>query len=218
MDIASTYFKSGDASKALEWIHRVPQDEGFQAAERDELLLKIFMKLKQKKEQEKVAWRMFRRRRSQSTLKRLLDVIGQEKREEVIAESLEEIVNESSLSHSSADFIIAIDRLDDAEKYLMDRKDQLDGNRYPSMLSFVEAMENSQRHYAASIIYRALIDSVLARAKSVYYHHGIRYLKKLVKLSNKVDEWHSSQNHGEYLESLRKDHFRKRAFWAKYNT
>lgn len=134
----------------------------------------------------------------------------------VIEQSVAEIVAEKPLRNADAMFLIFARRLDDAETYLMARKDQLNGDHYPSMLEYAEAMETDQRYFAASMIYRELTDSILGRGVSKHYHHGVRYLKKLGKLAPKVSDWRGEFDHAKYFSALKQDHFRKKAFWSQY--
>lgn len=217
MDIARIYLDSGDAKTALSWIERVPKNETFQVYDRDKILLEIFKELGDQGNQEEIAWRTFKRHRSESTLKTLLGVIGDKYRDQVVNEAVDEILEDKTLSHSNAVFLISLDRIDDAEVYLMSRKDQLNGDSYLSLLDFAEAMEASNKIYAACIIYRELTDSILRRAKSKYYHHGVRYLIKLDKLAEKVTDWKGSPSHASYLAEIRRERFRKKAFWSQYN-
>ena len=78
-------------------------------------------------------------------------------------------------------------------------------------------MEKNGRWLAASLIYRALLDSILARAVSKYYHHGIRYLKKLDSLAAGIQDWRNLQDHECYRAGLLQTHGRKTSFWAGYN-
>ena len=67
-----------------------------------------------------------------------------------------------------------------------------------------------------SIIYRALLYSILKRAVSKYYNHGVRYLKKLDSLSDRTTDWQNVQPHASYKEDLLRNHGRKSSFWSKY--
>ena len=216
LDIARVYLESGDARVALEWIERVPKDETFQVSERDELLLEIYKSLGNKEAQEEVAWRSFRRYRSESSFQTLLSVIGVGKSDDVIGQSVVEILAEKTLRNSDAMFLISAKRLDKVETYLMARKDQLNGDHYSSLLEYAEAMESDRRYYAASIIYRKLTNSILGRGISKYYHHGARYLKKLDQLAPKVTDWRGDTEHAKYFATLKQEHSRKNAFWSQY--
>jgi len=56
----------------------------------------------------------------------------------------------------------------------------------------------------------------LARALSKYYHHGVRYLRRLDQLSEMIDRWGDVQPHDAYSENLRTTHARKSSFWSRY--
>jgi len=66
----------------------------------------------------------------------------------------------------------------DLEEYLFQRIGHLDGNLYYSLLPLAEALEKGGKPLSSSLIYMALIDSILTRALSQYYHHAVKYLKK----------------------------------------
>ena len=178
LDIARVYFDSGDATTALTWLERVPDTEHFQAYERNQLLAKVYDRLGRKEDHAKIAWRIFRSSRSAVGLDELLAVIGAEQRERVIAGETRLILENEALSTVDASFLIAVERLDDAESYLLERASQLNGEYYSSLLPLADAMETAGRELAASVIYRALLESILKRAISKYYTHGVRYLKK----------------------------------------
>jgi hypothetical protein len=77
-------------------------------------------------------------------------------------------------------------------------------------------MDKDKRTLTATLIYRALLDSILARAKSKIYGHGVRYLKKLDKLASAITDWEDITPHTSYLAELRRVHGRKHAFWSRY--
>jgi len=70
---------------------------------------------------------------------------------------------------------------------------------------------------AATILYRALLNDILSRAKSAAYGHGARYLARLEELSI-ASEARAVPNmigHSEFREGLLKAHGRKAGFWAQ---
>jgi hypothetical protein len=215
IDIAQVYFEACDPTTALAWLESV-RDESFRSSDRDDLLLAIYHELGDTNKAAEVAWRTFRTYRDKDTLEMLLHVIGESERERVIEDEAESILASSELSHPDAGFLFAVGRMDEAEAYLLSHADQLDGSRYTSLLPLAESMEKSERWLAASMIYRALLDSILARAVSKYYHHGIKYLRKLDSLAPKVPDWKQFENHDSHVAALRQTHSRKHSFWAKY--
>jgi len=216
MDIAKVYLESGNVQTALSWLERIPVAESYMAYERDGLLLEIYGKLGDREKQTETAWRIFRSHRDGASLTRLLDIIGEDKREMIIAGEAEIVLQEKRLSHSNAAFLLALGLMDQAETYLLARAAQLNGDLYSSLLPLAKTLETEGRSLAASVIYRALLDSILRRAQSKYYSHGVRYLKKLDRLAKSVSDWRDVITHEAYLGMLRQNHGRKSAFWSRY--
>jgi hypothetical protein len=85
---------------------------------------------------------------------------------------------------------------------------------YPALRPLARRLEASQP-LAASIVYRALVDSILERAQPKAYPHAARYLRRLGQLAAKIRAWSPVAPHDSYLQALRARHGRKRAFWAQ---
>ena len=153
---------------------------------------------------------------STDTLQALLDVIGNDKQDEVIANEVALILESSTLRESDAEFLISIEKIDEAEEYLLKRADQLNGDYYVSLLSLAKAMESEKRNLAASLIYRSLLVSILERGYTKAYPHGIRYLKKLDNLTKAITDWKKFNDHETFKDQIFQSHGRKRSFWSKY--
>lgn len=211
IDIGRAYLESGDPKTALDWLTRA------HTADRDELLLVAHRALGNEKDAATVAWRMFNGYRSKETLDTLLSIIGKERREEVIAGEVKTILETPDYSSSNAAFLLACGRTDESEAYVLNRRDKLNGEFYASLLPIAESFESSGRWVAATVIYRALLDSILRRAVSKYYHHGVRYLKKLDALDKKIADWQCVSPHTDYGSQLKETHARKSSFWQGYH-
>jgi hypothetical protein len=210
------YLESGDARAALSWCEQVPVSEHFQQDERDALLLAAFTQLGNQPRREEVAWRIFRRARGKLELAALLAVIGEDQRAAVIESETTAILAAPGLSHADTAFLIEVGRLDEAERYLLDRAALLDGDYYGSLVPLAEAMEACQRPLSASLMYRALLDAILRRARTTSYGHGARYLRKLDLLATTITDWQGQPGHDAYLAAIRQAHGRKSSFWGRY--
>lgn len=110
-------------------------------------------------------------------------------------------------------FFIEWPRLDRAAKLVLGKRDQWDGRHYDVLGEAAAALE--EKHpLAATVLYRALLDDILARAKSPAYGHGARHLAKLEALASGIDDWQGMDNHVTYTLGLRKTHGRKAGFWG----
>ncbi|MHB8868909.1 MAG: DUF6880 family protein [Thermoleophilia bacterium] len=216
VDVGRVHLECGDVGSALSWLGRIPQEERFLAPERDQLLLDIYGRLGDAENQSEVAWRIFRRHRSGDSLDGLLAVVGDDQKADVIAGEVDAILERQALSLSDAEFLVEVGRIDEAEDYLLDRADRLDGNRYWILLPMAETMEGEGRLLAASVVYRALIASILGKARSKTYPHAVRYLKALDRLGPSVSGWRDFEDHSAYSERLRREHGRKTSFWSRY--
>ena len=96
-----------------------------------------------------------------------------------------------------------LERFDDAERYMVDRATQLNGDYYYYLKPWAVAFERQARFIVASILYRALLESILRRAKSKYYIHGVRYLRKLDDLALHIEDWGELGGHDDYKLVLR---------------
>lgn len=216
IDIARVHLESGDVETAHSWLKKIPEGETFQAYERDKLLEEIYQKQGDSEKLSDLLFQKFRSYPSTDTLQALLDVIGHNKKDEVIASEVAQILGSSALRESDAEFLIAIEKMDEAEAYLLKRADKLDGNHYGSLLFLAEVMESKNRHLAASLLYRSLLISILERGYIKAYPHGIRYLKKLDKLATTVPDWKEFNHHAAFNNQIYQSHGRKHSFWSKY--
>lgn len=216
VDIADVYLSGGDAKSALEWLEKIPAGDHARDGERDELLVKIFASLGEREKQTEVAWRIFRRHRNMTTLEELLALVGKKAREEIVSGEAAAVLADPRFDCADAQFLADAGRGAEAEAYLVARADLIDGERYYGLLPLAEAMSGARRPLAAAVVYRALLDSILVRARSKIYGHGVRYLRKLDRLAGSIADWRGLPDHTDYLASLRVSHARKSAFWSRY--
>jgi hypothetical protein len=216
IDIARVYLESGDVETAHSWLKKIPEGETYQAYERDKLLEEIYQKQGDSEKLTELLLQKFRSYHSTDTLQALLDVIGHDKRDEVVNDEARQILKSDRFRESDAEFLIAVGKIDEAEEYLLGRANQLDGNHYGSLLSLAEAMAAENRHLVTSMMYRSLLISILERGYTKAYPHGIRYLKRLDKLAKNVSDWKEFNHHEAFKAQIIEDHGRKRSFWSKY--
>lgn len=212
IDIARVYLESNDIETAYSWLKKIPKNETYQAYERDKLLLEIYRRQGDNDKLTELLYQKLRTYHSTETLQELLDVIGEDKRDEVIAKEVVLILDNPKLSETDAEFLISIGKIDKAEEYLLKKADQINGDFYNTLLPLVEAMELANRHLAASLLYCSLLVSILKRGYSKAYPYGIRYLKKLDKLALAITNWKTFNNHEAFRDKIVQDHGRKRSF------
>ena len=217
LDIAEIYLKNGEIQTALNWVERDPDPGSFQEDKRELLLQAIYTELGDSEKVSEIVWKRFHQYRSVDRLNKLLAVIGPENREAVVAEGMADILTDKIFRGRDVEFLLETGNIDAADKYLLQSADQFDGDSYFILLPLAQTMEKEERNLVASLLYRALLDSILGRGRSKAYSHGVRYLESLDSLAEALSGWQHFPSHETYKEGLRMAHGRKYSFWGKYD-
>lgn len=218
LDITRIYLESGDPQNALEWVNRIPSDETFMDRERRELLQEIYGQMGDSRKEAEMAWLTFRNSRSLLTLDKLLKIIGEEKRDQVIEDEAAHIIDDGTEDYSEIQFLIDVKKFDEAEICILVKAGTktLNGDFYSTLLPMAKAMESEDRLLAAYVIYRALLESILDRKFYKAYPHAAKYLRKLDMLALEIDDWQDLGEHGGYHVWLNQVHGKKSSFWRHY--
>ncbi len=120
----------------------------------------------------------------------------------------------SPLVYAALRFFMRWPRLDLAERLVVERRNDWDGQRYEALAPAAEALE-PKHPLGAVLLYRALIDSILARGQSLAYGHAARYYAVLEGLETReAPDW-PIEPHRHYRAELRRRHGRKYGFWSR---
>lgn len=233
VEIAKLYHETGHSAKALELLNSPTLsslDTGsdrlqdlyssqLQVAdwERDRLLVDVHRTLGNREEWSRVAQRVFDCHRSVETLATLVEAVGEDRRESVIDGATETILHAESLSKGDVEFLISVGRLSEAADFVVNRSHQIDGDWYRTWTPVADAFMHGEFWLAATVTYRALLDSMLDRGASKAYHHGVQYLRNLDIMADRIDDWRGFARHEQFAQSLRRSHNRKWSFWQKYS-
>jgi hypothetical protein len=214
LDIAQVWFDCGDADTARKWLDSVPQGDNFRGEERDELLIRVAAAQGDAATRDAAAWRRFRRDRSRAALDVLLNVIGADQRDMAIEQERRQILGSVSLEVSDALFLLEMGFSDDAEIFLLERIAQISGDHYGETLDLAEAAVQHGLALVATLLYRALLESILVNVRRTAYRHAAKYLAIQSRLARSVADWRGHPSHEVFVADLRKRHGLKKAFWA----
>ncbi len=216
-DLAKLYFNISQFDKSLKYLKKISEDEFIREYKMTELLIKTYLALNMRKEAEIFTEKIFLKKMTSDNYKRLINIIDKEKSQKIIDKALEKIKNNSELSNEHIYLLLSIEKFDIASEMIIKFKDEINGNHYSPLLEWLKIFEGEGYYLVSSVLYRALLESILAHAISKYYKYGIRYLKKMDKLNVKIDNWKNVQSHDEYKAEIIETHKRKKSFWGKYN-
>jgi hypothetical protein len=215
-EIAQVWLSAGKPRTALEWIESIDPSQTFWARERDDVLRAIHEKLGNRDEVERLAWKRFREGRSAAGLEELLRVIGEQHRDDIVTSEAERILSEPGFRAGEAAYLIDCDLLALAAKYVVDRRQEIDGHDWSRLVPLAKALQRTGEHLAATIVFRALLDATLERGYSPAYSHAAKHLRHLDQLEAAVIDWGDIPPHDAYTSALRASHGRKSSSWAHY--
>lgn len=219
LGIATKLLYAGRLTEALDWSRRpgpreydAPED-GL-APERVSLETRILDEMGKSAEAQALRWRCFEARLSADILRDHLKALPDFEDMEA-----EERAHAIALAHANPnvalEFFLDWPRHDLAAKVIETHRETWNGSDWHILPKIAATMEH-EHPVAATILYRALLDDILARARSKAYAHGAKYLAKLALLSADADAGRPSKmdDHATYLTGLKQAHARKAAFWT----
>lgn len=214
--LGKIWLECNNPTKAIEHFENINGNSNRYLGDLDGLLGKAYSQIGDTTKQKEIAWKMFKDYRSKEKLGCLIELEGSDKKEKILKDEIKLIHQEKKLNDQSIDFLLEMNLIEEAKQYLLVRKDDLDGDHYYSISDWANKFEKSGEYLVTALIYRALLNSILARGYSKAYHHGVDYLKKLEKLSSLIDDWGNVSRHEKYFNEVKDKHKRKSSFWARY--
>jgi hypothetical protein len=212
LDIASHYLECGDAPGALRWLQG-PWRDSIEYRRLD-LLDRAYGLTGEMARQIEIRRDQYRQAPGIHTYRALAELLQGKEKAELRARAC---VDAASSPHvaTAAELLFALDEPALAAKLIVDRVAELDGRSYGLLTSLVETAKANGRLLAATLIWRALLDAILARAYAKAYGHAARYLRALRAVASDIGDYRGHPTHEMYEQSLRMGHGRKTSFWAR---
>lgn len=210
--IASHYVECGDAAGALRWLGQ--PFEGGNEYRRLDLLDSAYALLGARARQIEVRRELYRRAPGIHTYRALEEILPAAERSALRARACQDAKSNPRVA-TAAELLFALEEPLLAEELIIERASELDGRNYVLLTSLVETARASGRWLAATIIWRALLDAILARGYAKAYGHGARYLRELRAIASEIENFHGHPTHADYERSLRLAHGRKTSFWQR---
>ena len=220
LGIAAQLLEAGRSIEALDWV-RKPGRKTFGKADdgmsptRVSLEARILETLDDKAAAQALRWRCFEAVISADILREYLKCLPDF--EDIEAEErAHKLALDKAEPEAALLFFLDWPRLDLAAELIVTHRHRWDGGDWHT-LPKIAALLEYEYPLAATILYRALLDDILARARSKAYSHGAKYLGKLALLAEDADPARPSGliDHATYLAQLKKAHPRKSGFWGR---
>ena len=228
MAIASRLLAAGRPAEALDWVRR-PASRGIRAMsmadladhaagtdlsdrEQVRLEIRILIALGRKNEAQDLRWRTFEANLDADILRDYVAHLGDFEEFDAMERAFGYAAAHHD-QHRALGFFLAWLRPDLAAKLVLAHRDTWAGQHYGLLVPAAEALEHDHL-VAATVLYRALLDDILARARSPAYGHAARYLAKLGDLDTIDLGAEGLSGHEAYRAGLRRLHGRKTGFWT----
>ncbi|MFO7725423.1 MAG: hypothetical protein R6V45_07735 [Oceanipulchritudo sp.] len=214
LDVAKVYLASGKPEVAMT---KLPSEGACRHTyDRDAMLIEIHKAMGNKDAIAKIYWRQFEQSAHPLHAQSYLSIIPEEERGTALSRMREVVKNGSFSAFIRARFFAETDDTSTAAEIVERHGEALTNEFYGDLLDLVKLLEKDHP-LAATILYRANLESILKQAKSKNYGYAARYAKKLVKLSVRIDNWKTVTPHEVYWKAIEETHKRKSAFWARLN-
>lgn len=119
--------------------------------------------------------------------------------------------------HRALAFLVPWPDFARAAQLVLDRRKEVDGNRYEVLTPAADAL--GERHpLAATLLRHAMIDFALGQARTSRYGHAARHLDDCASLAQRIPDFGDMPDHASYERALRATHGRKAAFWNEVKT
>ena len=216
LDIARVYLETDNYAQATHWIEQIDEGEQFNQAERRTLHIDICRRSGDTAKLTELAWQAFRAGRSSASVEQLMRDIGATDRAQLVDNEIRLICEQTIFNGTDLAFLIEENALKQAAQYVLERAEQIEGAYfYDSLLTYASVFSNAGFPLPASMIFRALLDAILAAGRTNAYGHGARYLLAARTLSRDISDWQQLETHEQYETGLRSRHGQKRSFWMK---
>ncbi|BAU88974.1 hypothetical protein MPPM_0369 [Methylorubrum populi] len=227
--VAERLLTAGRAAEALDWIRReqkrgpaLTTREDWLAGsvesqgpdrEREAVEIRVLDALGRKDEAQNLRWSRFEKSLDPQALRDYLARLPDFEDEEALERAFAHAANRKD-PHGGLYFLVRWPNLDRAARLVLERREEWSGRIWELLAPAAEALE-PDHPLAASILYRALVDDILARARAPAYGHGARHLARLGELAGDLAPGALTPSHADYLAQLRKAHGRKSGFWSQ---
>ncbi|AHD00053.1 hypothetical protein METH_04410 [Leisingera methylohalidivorans DSM 14336] len=220
LGIAAQLLEAGRSAEALDWVRKpgrraLGETGSDLSPARVSLEARILEATDERPAAQALRWCCFEATLSadilREHLKQLPDFEDIETEDRAHALALEKAKPEAALQ-----FFLDWPRLDLAAKLIVMHPHRWNGGDWHSLPKAAALLEHDYP-LAATILYRALLDDILDRARSKAYRHGAEYLGKLALLAEATDTTRPNEQagHAAYLAKLKTAHPRKSGFWAR---
>lgn len=210
-DIAGRFLAAGRTAEAWQAIEAADRNRGWTPFEWEKTRCDILEALGRIDEAQAFRWSCFAQSLSAAHLRAYLKRLPDFDDIEAENRAMTHVLAYSSINQALA-FLIAWPALDRANRLVLDRSAEFNGNDYHLQGMAADALE-TRYPLAATLLRRSMIDFALTNARYKRYPHAARHLAECETLAARIGDYGPHPTHEAYLAGLRSTHALKTGFW-----
>lgn len=115
------------------------------------------------------------------------------------------------------DFLLKLEKIKEAEKLLLEKKDSLSNEHYAALLDLQKQFAQYNSYLPQVLIFRVALLDILDRAYYKAYRYAANYYNQLDDLNEKLNATYPEniKVHADFIKYLQDRHGKKRSFWEK---
>lgn len=212
-EIARRLLDAGRADEALTAINSIDTEKfRWLPSEWEDTRLEILKVLGKNDEAQTSRWKYFEQRLSTAHLRAYLKRLSGFDDVEVEQKAFEFAFRYPSFIQALS-FFTSWPELRWAEKLILERYSELDGDHYEVLSPAAEALAG-KFPLAATLLLRAMITFALEQSRTKRYRHAARHLAECDSLSSSISDFGQHPTHADFVSRLRSKYSRRTSFWS----
>jgi hypothetical protein len=212
-EFARAYLAADRPEDALAWLQG---SWGRIEDTRQSLLADALHRLGRSDESAPIRQRLFERSLSVFDFQRWLEHVPEAAQTEARSHA-RRLANQYDDPTRAAILLMELDDAETAEVRLIAEPARLDGGNYFELVPLAKALRAHGCTRGETVVYRALLRSILDRAYARAYGHAAEYWSRLQEIAHAGVGLVALQSHESFEAEIRSRHGRKVAFWAHVN-
>ena len=211
-DIARRLLDAGRTDDAWQAIEAADHARGWMIPhEWEDARIAVLEALGRAEEAQAFRWACFERSLSPTHLRAFLKKLPDFDDVEAETRAMAHVLGHPSFL-TALGFLIEWPALDRANRLVLDRHGELNGDHYEYLNRAADSLE-ARYPLAATLLRRAMIDFALTQARAKRYPHAARHLAECAALAGRIEDYGPHPTHDAYHQALRAAHGRKTGFW-----
>ncbi len=205
LPLARLYLARGNHAKALSYLEQGARQPYGSQREQDELKYACYRHLGRTDEAEALLDRWLTSAHTRHGLEAIISVAGESRRAEISERFRQGLLGQETPSLPTISGLLELGETSQAAAGMRVVNASPDRFNYYLLADVAKQFVAAKYPLEGALCYRLLIEDTLDAARSKAYKHAVKYMKVLVKLDGKVEDYGKHPTHEGFVAGLRED-------------